>query len=55
MKCPPPESFINIHLIRAEPHACLQESKGGFNNQAIQQIADRVDDQWGCGCNSSLL
>lgn len=36
MNCRPSESFINIHLIHAWPHACLQESKGGFNNQAIQ-------------------
>lgn len=50
-----PAPLINIHLTYGKPHACLQESKGSFNNQAIQQIADTVGDQWGCGCNSSLL
>lgn len=28
--------FINIHLTHGSPHDCLQESKGGFNNQAIR-------------------
>lgn len=38
VKCPP-EFHINIRLTSCSHHASLQESKGSFNNDAIQQIA----------------
>lgn len=49
------EFSINIHLASSCRHARFQESKGSLNNDAIQQIAGTVDDQWGWGSNSSLL
>lgn len=50
-----PSSPINIPLSCCRRPAHFQESKGGFNNNAVQQIAGTVDDQWGWGGNSSLL
>lgn len=44
IKCTP-EFSINIHLTSCCYHARFQESKGSFNNDAIQQIAGTVDDQ----------
>lgn len=38
VKCPP-GFHINIHLTSCSHHASFQESKGSFNNDAIQQIA----------------
>lgn len=44
IKCTP-EFSINIHLTSCCHPARFQESKGRFNNDAIQQIAGTVDDQ----------